>query len=107
MEFGITAKPITSGNPMSNAVLESINQVLGSIIWTFKISTQTYIEENDLWAGILAAEEFSVYSTTNRQKVNSLGQLIFGPDMILPIKHRVYWELICQQKQKQIERYNT
>ena len=48
---------------MSNAVLESNNQVIGNIIWTFKISTQTYIDENDPWTGILAAAEFSVYST--------------------------------------------
>ena len=33
--------------------------------------------------------------------------MIFGRDMILLIKHRVNWELICQQKQMQINIYNT
>ena len=30
--------------------------------------------------------------------------LIFGRDMILPIKHTVYLKLICQKKQAQINR---
>ena len=34
-EYGITAKPITSENPMSNAVLEWIHQVLGNIVRNF------------------------------------------------------------------------
>ena len=53
------------------------------------------------------ASDFVICSTTNRGKGCSLGQLIFGRDMTLPIKHRVYWDLIRQQKQAQINRYNT
>ena len=45
MEYGITAKPSTSGNPMSNAVLEMIHQVLGNQVRTFNISTQTYVKK--------------------------------------------------------------
>ena len=37
----------------------------------------------------------------------SLVQLIFVHDMILPIKHRVDWELIRHRKQTQIHRDNT
>ena len=33
--------------------------------------------------------------------------MIFGHDMILPIKHRVDWELRRKKKQTQINRYNT
>ena len=53
------------------------------------------------------AEEFAISSTTNRQRCYSPSQLIFGRDMILPIKHRVYWGLIRQRKQKQINIENT
>ena len=42
-----------------------------------------------------------------RKKGYSPGQLIFGRDMILLIKHRVDWELIRQKKQTQINRDNT
>ena len=57
---------------------------------TFKIS-KTYIDEDDSQLGILAAAAFAIHLTTNRQKVYSLGQLIFGRDMILTIEHTVYW----------------
>ena len=91
MEYGITVKPKNSGNLMSNAVLESIHQVLGNLLQNFNIYTQTYVDKNDPWTGILAAAAFAIYSTTNRGKGYSPGQLIFGRNIILPIKHRVDW----------------
>ena len=57
-EYGITDKPSTSGNPMSNTILERIHQVLGNIVRNFNISNHTFVEENDLWAGILSAAAF-------------------------------------------------
>ena len=76
---------------MSNAVLESINPVLVNLVRTFNIYTQTYVDENDLSTGILAAPVFAIFSTNNSQKGYSPGQFIFGRDMILTIKHRVNW----------------
>ena len=35
-----------------------------------------------------------------------MGQLVFGRDIILPIKHKVDWELIRQTKQTQINKYH-
>ena len=98
MKYGITYKPSTLVNPMSNAVLERIHQVLGNLVQTLSISTQPYVDENDPWTGILAAAAFAILSTTNSQKGYSPGKLIFGRDMILPIKHRADWKLIRQQK---------
>ena len=101
------AKPSTLGNTPSNAVLERINQVLGNLVQNFNISTQTYIDKNDPWAGILATAEFSIYSTNNREKGYILVQLIFGRDNILLVKHRADWELIRQQRQTKNNRDNT
>ena len=69
MEYGITTKPSTLVNPMYNAVLERIHQVLGNLVRTFNISTQIYVEENDPRKGILAAAEFAILSSTNIKKV--------------------------------------
>ena len=44
MKYGITAKPSTSVNPMSNAVLERIQQVPGNLVRAFNIY-QTYVEK--------------------------------------------------------------
>ena len=53
---------------MFNAVLERIHKVLGKLVRSFNIS-HTYVEENDPWTGILAAEDFVIFSTTNRGEV--------------------------------------
>ena len=91
---------------MSNVILERIHQVQGNLVHTFNVQ-QTYVDKNDPWTGIFDAAAFSICSTISRKKGYSQGQLKFGRDLILPIKHRVDWELISQQKQMQINRYNT
>ena len=68
--------------------------------------TQTYVDEDEPWLGILAASEFAIFSTTNRLKGYSPGQLVFGRDIIILIKHTVDWELIRQQNQTQIDKDN-
>ena len=89
---------------MSNVILEQIRKILVNLVRYFN-TQQTYVDKNYLWTGILDAAAFTILSTTNRQKVYIPGQSIFGRDMILSIKRRVDWELICQQKQTQINRY--
>ena len=58
MECGITAKPSTSENPMFKAVLEIIQQVLGNLVRTFKISTKTCVGKDNRCTGILGAAAF-------------------------------------------------
>ena len=91
---------------MSNTILEQIHQFLRNLVRNFN-AQQTYVDKNDPWKGILAAAAFAIRSTTSRQKGYSPGQLIFGCDVILLIKHRVGWELIRQIKQTQTNRDNA
>ena len=56
--------------------------------------------------GIFSAASFAIFSTTNGIKGYSPGQLLFGSDKILPIKHMVRWKLIRQWKQTKINKYN-
>ena len=102
----ITAKPSTFGNSMSNTVLERIHQLIGNLVRTFNISTKPYVDKNDPWSGILDTAEFVISSTTNRKKIYSPGKLIFGRDMIITIKHTVYWELIIQRKRTKTNKDN-
>ena len=55
---------------------------------TFNIS-YAYFDKNDPWLGILAAAAFAIHSTTNRQKGYSTGQLVFGHDIIILVKHNM------------------
>ena len=48
MEYGITPKPSTLGNPTSNAILEFIRQIIGNLVRAFNI-TETYFNEDDPW----------------------------------------------------------
>ena len=64
MEYGIVAKPITSGNPMSNAILEHIHKVLGKLVRICNI-TQSYVDKDDPLLGVLAAAAFTIQSTIN------------------------------------------
>ena len=98
MEYMITDKPSTSGNPMPYAAFERIREVIGNLVRTFNIYNQKYVDKNDPWMGILAAAVFAIFSTTNSKKGYSPGQFIFGRDIILPIKHRVDWELNTSEK---------
>ena len=68
--------------------------------------TKTYVDKDDPWSGILAAESFSVCSTANSLKGYIPGQLLFGRDMIILIKHKVDWELIHQINQAHINKDN-
>ena len=90
-------------HPTSNVILERIIQVLGNLVRNFNI-TQTYVDKGDPWSVILDVSAFSIISTTNSLKVYSPGQLLFGRDMILPMKHKVDWGLILQRKQTRINK---
>ena len=69
-------------------ILERIQQVLEKLVRKFNIK-ETYIDKYDLWLVISAAAAFLVLSTANRLKYCIPEKLVFGCDMILPIKHKV------------------
>ena len=75
---------------MSNVILERIHQVIGNLVKTFNIK-YTYVDEDDPWLGILAAAAFKIFSTEMFLKDYSLGQFVFGRDIILPIKYKADW----------------
>ena len=82
-----------------------MNQVLVNILRNFNIA-ETYVDKDDPRSVNLAAAAFTIISTTNKLKGYSSEKLLFGSDIILLIKHKVDWELICQKNQTQINTYN-
>ena len=67
-----------------------------NLVQNFNIK-QPNVDEDDPWIGILSATEFVNILTTNRLKGYNLGNLLFGRDMILRIKHKVYWDLFARK----------
>jgi hypothetical protein len=97
-DYGVKAKPITVRNPQANAIVERAHQVIGNIIRTFELKNNN-LDDNDPWKGILSATAFAVQSTFHMALQNSPGQLVFGRDMILNVKHEANWEYIHARKQ--------
>ena len=75
------------------------------MVRTFELE-DTYMDEDDPWAGTLAATAFAVRSTCHTTLQATPGQLVFGRDMIFNIKHVADWELIKRRKQERIK-YNN
>ena len=82
---------------MSNMILEEIHQVVKNVVHISNIN-QLYVEEDEPWFGIVAAEVFEIRTTSNGIKGYSLGQLVFVCDSILTIKNKVDGEIIHQPK---------
>jgi hypothetical protein len=104
-DYGVKARPITVRNPQANAIVERIHQVIGNIIRTFELENN-YLDETDPWKGILSATAFAVRSTFHTTLQNTPGQLVFGRDMILNVKHEANWEYIRSRKQNLILKNN-
>ena len=71
----------------------------------FKLETN-YLDVDNPWKGILSATVFAIQSTFHLTLKKSPGQLVFGRDMVINILHFANWELICQNKQKKIDKNN-
>ena len=65
-----------------------------------------YLDEKDPWKGILSATAFAVRATFHTTLQQTLGQVVFGRDMIFNIQHTANWEYIKQRKQKIINQNN-
>jgi len=104
-DYGLKAKPITTRNPQANAIIERVHQTLGNIIRTFELQ-ENYLDEDDPWSGVLSAAAFAVRATYHTTLQKTPGQLVFGRDMILNVKHIANWEYIRQRKQKLIDKNN-
>ena len=103
--YGVKDKPITVRNPQANAIVERVHQVIGNIIRTFELE-DNYLDEVNPWKGILSATAFAVRSTFHTTLNQSPGQLVFGRDMILNIKHEANWDYIKKRKQNIINKNN-
>ena len=102
-DYGIKPKPITTRNPQANAIIERVHQTIGNILRTFNVKAA---DQDDPWAGVLAATMFSIRAIYHTTLKASPMQLVFGRDAIINIKHVANWKHIAQQKQSVID-YNN
>ena len=99
--YGIIGKVSTTYNPQSNSIIERIYQALANSLRTLELEEQE-LDAHDPWSPFLLAAAFVVQATCHTTVQASPGQLVFGHDMVLPIKYIIDWERLCQVQQKEI-----
>ena len=104
--MGLKKKPTTSYNPQSNAIIERIHQVLGDQLRTFELEDRDFTEEEETFKPFLTACAYAIRCAYHTTLKASPGQLVFGRDMLLPIKFQADWALIEKQKQLSINKSN-
>ena len=92
-ECGIKTKPTMVRNPQDNAIVERTHQATVHMVRTFELE-DTCMDEDDPWAGTLAATAFAVHSSHHATLQATPGQSVFRRDMTFNIKHVANWESI-------------
>jgi hypothetical protein len=64
------------------------------------------MDEKDPWGPFLASAAYAICSTFHTTLEATPRQLVFGRDMVLPIKFMADWGAIEQQRQKEMRRNN-
>jgi hypothetical protein len=64
------------------------------------------MDDKDPWGPFLASAAYAIRSTFHTTLKATPGQLVFGTDMVLPIKFMADWGAIEQQRQKEMGRNN-
>ena len=104
--YGMTGKPSTTYNPQSNGIIERVHQTLQNSMRALEIGEQE-LEEHDPWSKILSAISYATRSTYHTGYSATPGQLVYGRDMVLPIKFEADWNKIQLDRQAKINANNA
>jgi hypothetical protein len=103
--YGINKNNSTPLNPQSNGIIERVLFTLNDSLRTAEIYGRE-MDEKDPWGPFLSSAAYVIRSTFHTTLKATPGQLVFGRDMLLPIKFMADWGTIEQQLQKEMGRNN-
>jgi hypothetical protein len=103
--YGIKKKNSTPFNPQSNGIIDRVHFTLNDALRTAEIDGRE-MDDKDPWGPCLSSSAYAIRSTFNTTLKATPGQLVFGRDMVLPIKFMADWGSIEQQRQKEMGRNN-
>jgi hypothetical protein len=103
--YGMKKRVTTAYNPQANGIIERVHFVLGNALRTFELQERE-LDATDPWSAFLASAVFAIRSTHHTTLGASPGQLVFGRDMLLPIKFKANWAEIKARCQDEIRRNN-
>ena len=103
--YGLEKATTTAYNPQANGIIERVHQVLNDALRTFELEERE-LDGKDPWTPFLQAACFAIRSTFHTTLGATPAQLVYGRDMILPVKFKADWALIHARRQEEIERNN-
>jgi hypothetical protein len=89
----------TAYNPQAKGIIERVHLVLADALRTFELQERE-LDATDPWSSFLASAAFAIRSTYHTTLGASPGQLVFGRDMLLPIKFKANWAVLLHWKQR-------
>ena len=105
-DFAIQATCTSIKNPQSNAILERIHQVVGSMLKTQDLKEQIF-DAWKPWSEILASVAYAIRCSYHSTLQATPGQLVFGRDMLLNIGFEPNYEQVWERKQRRINYDNV
>jgi hypothetical protein len=103
--YGIKNKNSTPFNPQSNGIIERVHLTLNDSLRTAEIYGSE-MDEKYPWGPFLVSTAHAIRSTFHTTLKATPGQLVFGRDMVPPIKFMADWGAVEQQRQKEMGRNN-
>ena len=102
---GINARPTTTKNPQSNAIVERMHRAIGDMlrIWLRRDPPETVEEACDLVDAVLASAQRVLRITVHNTLRVSPGTLEFHRDMLLPIQVAAEYQMKRQRRQRLID----
>jgi transposase InsO family protein len=98
--YGIKKKNSSPFNPQSNGIIERVRLTLNNSLRTAEVDGRE-MDEKDPWGPFLSSDAYAIRSTFHTTLKATPGKLVFGRDMVLPIKFMADWGgAIEQQHQK-------
>jgi len=104
--YGMRPARSTAYNPQSHGVIERVHQVVEDALRTFELE-EADLDEINPWEPFLAAAAYAIRSTFHTTLQATPAQLVFGRDMILPIRFNANWTAIQQRRQTEMIRNNN
>jgi hypothetical protein len=105
-DFAIQATCTSIKNPHSNAILERIHQVVGSMLKTQDLKEQIF-DAWKPWSEVLASVAYAIRCSYHSTLQATPGQLVFGRDMLLNIGFEPNYEQVWERKQRRINYDNV
>ena len=97
------SKPTSIKNPIANAILEWVHQVISSMLHTTEIDMAPSVEQSDVDT-FMPNAAWAIRSTSHPVLKAFPGATIFGRDMLFDIPFLADWNKIWEYRQRQRDR---